>query len=197
MYKEVSTKIITILVMAAFLTVPSSSVVQYLHAQSDQGLKDVLNIHNQERGLVGVQPLTWSHSLAGQAQAYADHLTTLGVVCTSQGCKPVPPHGAANENIALGITLPAEFGVNSPAEFAQMWVDEKFGYNAKTNTCTPVTPSVSCGHYTQMVWQNTNVVGCGFALGKVPDEVTLSGGGTDFLVCRYSPPGNTPGQAPF
>ena len=94
MYKEVSTKIITILVMAAFLTVPLS-VVHLSYAQSDQGLKDVLNIHNQERGEVKVQPLTWSDSLAGQAQAYADHLTTLGVVCTSQGCKPVPPHGAA------------------------------------------------------------------------------------------------------
>ena len=76
--------------MAAFLTVPLS-VVHLSYAQSDQGLKDVLNIHNQERGEVKVPPLTWSDSLAGQAQAYADHLTTLGVVCTSQGCKPVPP----------------------------------------------------------------------------------------------------------
>ena len=196
MYKEVSTKIITILVMAAFLTVPLS-VVHLSYAQPNQDMQDVLKLHNRERAEVKVPPLTWSDSLAGQAQAYADHLTTLGVVCTSQGCKPVPPHGAANENIALGITLPAEFGVNSPAEFAQMWVDEKSGYNAKTNTCTPVPPSVSCGHYTAMVWKDTREVGCGFALGKVPDEVTLSGGGTDFLVCRYSPPGNTPGQAPF
>ena len=48
MHKEVSAKIIMILVTAAILTVPSS-VVQSLHAQSDQGLQAVLNIHNQER----------------------------------------------------------------------------------------------------------------------------------------------------
>ena len=98
MHKEVSAKIIMILVTAAILTVPSS-VVQYLHAQSDQGLQGVLNIHNDERGLVRVQPLAWSDSLASQAQSYADHLTTLGIVCGEQGCDPPPPHGANNENI--------------------------------------------------------------------------------------------------
>ena len=48
MYKKISKEIVLILVMAAFLTVPSS-VVQFLHAQSDQGLQAVLNIHNDER----------------------------------------------------------------------------------------------------------------------------------------------------
>jgi pathogenesis-related protein 1 len=192
MYKKVSTIIIMILATAAILIVPSS-VLQVSYAQTDQDMRDVLNLHNRERAELKVQPLTWSDSLAAQAQAYADHLTTLGIVCSPppQGCKPEPPHGAANENIALGVTLPAELGVNSPAEFAQMWADEKVKYNAGQRSGTGI------GHYTAMVWKDTREVGCGFALGTVPDEVTLSGGGTDFLVCRYSPPGNVPGQAPF
>ena len=192
MYKKVSKEIALILVMAVFLTLPLS-VVPLSHAQPNQDMQDVLNLHNRERAEVKVPPLTWSNSLAAEAQAYADHLTTLGVVCAPppQGCKPSPPHGAANENIALGVTLPAEFGVNSPAEFAQKWADEKVKYNAGQRS------GLGIGHYTAMVWKDTREVGCGFALGTVPDEVTLSGGGTDFLVCRYSPPGNAPGQTPF
>ena len=80
MYKKISKEIVLILVMAAFLTVPSS-VVQFLHAQSDKGMQAVLNIHNDERKAVGNQPLTWSDSLAAEAKSWADHLTTLGTVC--------------------------------------------------------------------------------------------------------------------
>jgi hypothetical protein len=38
-----------------------------------------------------------------------------------------------------------------------------------------------------MVWQDTQEIGCGFA----------SSGQMDFLVCRYNPPGNLPGQTPY
>lgn len=51
-------------------------------------------------------------------------------------------------------------------------------------------------HYTAMVWKNTSEVGCGFVAGAVPDELGR-GGGTDFLVCRYSPSGNIGSEAHF
>jgi Cysteine-rich secretory protein family len=109
--------------MAVFLTV-LLSVVHLSYAQPNQDMLDVLNLHNRERAEVKSPPLTWSDSLAAQTHAYAGHLMTLGIVCAppSQGCKPEPPHGAGNENIALGVTL--------PAEFAQKWTDEKAKYNA-------------------------------------------------------------------
>jgi hypothetical protein len=182
--------------MAVFLTV-LLSVVHLSYAQPNQDMLDVLNLHNRERAEVKSPPLTWSDSLAAQTHAYAGHLMTLGIVCAppSQGCKPEPPHGAGNENIALGITWPADLaeeeGRIAPVELAKEWVKEKAKYNAGQRS----GPGI--GHYTAMVWQDTREVGCGFALGTGPDEVTLSGGGTDFLVCRYNPPGNTPGQAPF
>ena len=175
MYKKVSKEVALILVMTAFLTVLSSAV-QLSHAQANTDLENsMLNIHNQERAAVGVPPLTWSNSLAADSQSWANHLTTLGLVCDDQRCDATP-HGAKNENIASGVA-----DLNSPAELTQLWADEKSKYNAGQRS------GAGIGHYTAMVWQNTREVGCGFS----------SGGGMDFLVCRYSPPGNVPGQAPF
>lgn len=175
--------------MAAFLIVPSS-VVQLSHAQPNQDMRDVLDIHNRERAAVEFPSLTWSNSLAAEAQNWANHLTTLGIVCGPEGCKPVPPHGASNENIALGAVFPAEFGRTSPAEYAQMWADEKVKYNDGQRS----GPGI--GHYTAMVWKDTREVGCGFVAGAVPDELGR-GGGTDFLVCRYNPPKGGASQAPL
>ena len=106
MYKKVSKEITLILVMAVFLTLPLS-VVPLSHAQSNKAMQDVLKIHNDERKVVGNQPLTWSDSLAAQAQAYADHLATLGIVCGPDPitqtylCKPSPPHGASKRKLGF------------------------------------------------------------------------------------------------
>jgi len=192
MYNKVSIKIkiIIILVTAAIVTV-LSSVLQVSYAQPNQDMRDVLDIHNRERALVGFPLLTWSDSLAAEAQNWANHLATLGIVCGPQGCQPPAPHGANNENIALGYVFPAEFGRTSPANYTQGWADEKVQYNAGQRS------GLGIGHYTAMVWKTTSEVGCGFVAGAVPDDLGR-GGGTDFLVCRYNPPGsNVASQAPF
>ena len=64
MYKKVSKEIILILLMAAYLIVPASkSVVELSHAQPNQDMQAVLDIHNRVRAAVGFPPLTWSNSL--------------------------------------------------------------------------------------------------------------------------------------
>ena len=98
MYKKVSKEITLILVMAVFLTLPLS-VVPLSHAQSNKAMQDVLKIHNDERKAVGNQPLTWSDSLAAEAQAYADHLATLGIVCGP------PHHPESYANLLLPTVL--------------------------------------------------------------------------------------------
>ncbi len=64
-----------------------------------------------------------------------------------------------------------------------MWADEKPKYNAGQRS------GLGIGHYTAMVWKNTQEIGCGFA--------SSDSGQIDFLVCRYNPPGNLPGQTPY
>jgi hypothetical protein len=194
MYKKVSEGIILILVMATFLIVPSS-VVQLSHAQPNQDMTAVLEVHNRERAAVKAPLLTWSDSLAADAQSWANHLSTLGIVCGMGGCKlpdgtPVSykQHGAANENMAFAATFPADIPRTPPADYAQLWANEKAKYDAGQHSGSGI------GHYTAMVWKSTKELGCGFVAGALPNEAG-HGGGTDILVCRYLPGGNSPNQA--
>jgi pathogenesis-related protein 1 len=79
MYNNISVKIIMILVTTAILTVPSS-VSQISYSQGDADFQNtILNIHDQERKAVNNPSLSWSDSLAADAQSWADHITTLGL----------------------------------------------------------------------------------------------------------------------
>jgi pathogenesis-related protein 1 len=178
MYKKVSLGIILILATAAILTVPSSEL-QVSYAQTDQDMQTVLNVHNQERAAVGVQPLTWSNNLADGAQTWAQQIATTGnfahdPVYTGLSCSG-PCYG---ENIA-GFN-PSN-GISAPGEGVSLWVAEKSSYNGG-----PVDLYVN-GHYTQMVWEATTEVGCATA--------PPGAGGLHYsiLVCRYDPPGNGAG----
>jgi uncharacterized protein YkwD len=133
----------------------------------------ILAVHNQERAAVGVQPLTWSDTLAASAQTWAQHLATSGEFKHS-------PDTSYGENLA-GFTLAD--GVSAPGGGLSIWVDEKSKY-------VPGTPaSSSTGHYTQMVDKQSTQVGCGTATGD--------GHPFSILVCQYSPPGNWNGKPPY
>jgi hypothetical protein len=138
----------------------------------------ILTVHNQERAEVGVPPLTWSDELAAGAQAWADHIATTGEFSHSQ-CS-----GCYGENLgARGYSA-----VIPTAQILASWVSEKNNYDSGPFDPTTQTNSSNVyAHYTQMVWNGTTEVGCG----------TESGGGVDYLVCRYTPMGNVIGQTPY
>lgn len=186
MYKKVSKEIIFFLLVTAFFVVPTSkSPVQLSHAQPNQDMQAVLEVHNHERAAVDFPLLTWSDSLAADSQSWANHLAS-SIVCneiregnqthlhTEIVCNPPVSHGAGNENIAYAC-----IGCMSPAQLAQLWANEKAKYDAGQHS----GPGI--GHYTAMVWKNTREVGCGFSRNTHQE----------FLVCRYLPGGNIPGQA--
>ena len=90
------------------------------------------------------------------------------------------------------MQLPATESEIAALENARFWHRNRYQVKEKKDwhggVLTPENWSQT-GHYTQMVWKNTQEVGCG----------TGSGDGHPFniLVCRYSPAGNFMGQAPF
>jgi hypothetical protein len=79
------------------------------------------------------------------------------------------------------------------SEVVQAWASEAADYDYASNSCAP---GKVCGHYTQLVWRNSTLVGCAYA--RCTQNSPFDGVPTwDFWVCDYSPPGNWIGQRPY
>jgi hypothetical protein len=67
----------------------------------------------------------------------------------------------------------------------ESWVAEKSNYHGGLYNRQPGDPVI--GHYLQIVWRTTTEIGCGMATGSV----------YDYLMYRYTPPGNRVGESPY
>ena len=116
-------------------------------------------------------PITWNESLALSAQSHADKLASTDSFEHSD-----TPNG---ENLfASSVPVGYMAAIDS-------WYKEKRDYNLDTKSCNL---GEVCGHYTQLIWQETTEVGCGKA--SSPSLSTI-------IVCQYNPPGNYMGETPF
>lgn len=138
----------------------------------------LLAAHNRERALVGHRPLEWDPQLAAAAAAYGPMLARFGRLVHS----PRESRPGQRENLAM-----ATRGSMSAAQLAGMWSQEKallqpglFPAVSRTGRWEDVA------HYTQMVWPTTTRVGCAIYAADM-----------DYLICRYSPPGNIDGKPVF
>ena len=140
--------------------------------------QEILNAHNQYRAQVGVPPLTWSNTLARQAQEWADYLSSRGTLEHSEN------RGGTGENLWRGTSGRFSFTqmVDSWGEERQHFVRGTFPDVSSTGNWADV------GHYTQMVWRDTTEVGGAGADGR---------DGNYRLVCRYAPSGNVRGRSVF
>ncbi len=136
----------------------------------------ILAEHNHARAEVGAPPLQWDPGLAAAAASYGPALARLGRLVHS----PRAGRERQRENLWMGQT-----GRFRPEEMVWTWTDEKrlfrpglFPEVSRTGNWADVA------HYTQMIWNSTTHVGC-----AIHTE-----GGWDYLICRYSPPGNADGK---
>jgi pathogenesis-related protein 1 len=142
--------------------------------------------------------LSWSPEIAVVAQAYAKKL--------ADGCANELSHSSPSERHDWGENL-AAFSITggkgdepngSARDTVLLWESEvecytfgpfQSGVNA---TCSEACRAYGgCGHLTQMLWRNTQRVGCG--------QAECSEGKTrkSYWVCNYDPPGNYTGELPY
>ncbi|MFA7350855.1 MAG: CAP domain-containing protein [Methylotenera sp.] len=175
----------------AILYVATLSVATLTTPHAHAGAIDpaaIISAHNKWRTEVGVtKKLTYSPTLAANAQAWADHLKT------SSHCQMHHSNskGRYGENLYWGSALSWSDGRKalqkvSSEQVVNRWGGEKADYDYANNQCAS---GKMCGHYTQIVWSTTTSVGCGMAVCTDTQE--------QVWVCRYQPAGNWVGKKPY
>lgn len=137
----------------------------------------VLGAHNAARAAAGVAPLEWDETLAASAQAYARTLARTGRFEHAE-----QPQGPGHEGETLWTGTRDAY---SYTDMTRHWIAERSIF---TNGPTPMFSTTGrwqdAAHYAQIVWRGSTRVGCAMASDRTDD----------YLVCRYSPPGNVVGE---
>jgi hypothetical protein len=148
---------------------------------AQQGLDPIstrlLAAQNRERALAGVQPLQWDPVLAAAAESYGPALAGLGGQLQHS---PREGRPGQRENLWVGTR-----GAYSPEQMISTWAAEKRYFRAGVFPAVSTTGNwLDVSHYTTMIWPTTARVGC----------AVYRTAAWDYLICRYSPPGNIDGQ---
>jgi hypothetical protein len=136
----------------------------------------LLAVHNQERLAHGAQPLRWDPALAAAAASYGPALAAIGTLQHS----PKQSRPGQRENLWMGTR-----GAYTPEQMVATWISEKRYFRPGVFPGVSTTGNwLDVSHYTTMIWPTTTRVGC-----AIYRTVAW-----DFLICRYSPPGNIDGK---
>ncbi|XP_029658194.1 cysteine-rich venom protein TEL1 isoform X1 [Octopus sinensis] len=126
--------------------------------------------------------MEWDESLASLAQGQADR------------CVFGPGNLFFLNGTNVGQNSVAVQGKLKPEEIVEIFQSQSSNYIYSTNSCKK---GKNCEAYTQLIWYETNKVGCGQ---QFCDSLQFSDGTTKkqwwIYVCDYSPPGNYP-EHPF
>ncbi|XP_045601573.1 venom allergen 5 [Procambarus clarkii] len=144
------------------------------------------HVRNQPPAL-NMRALVWDEELATVAQRWADQC--------------MPGHDRARnlarftvgQNVAAAWTYERDEG-DTPDFNTQVeaWFNEVNQYGFSKSSVDPFRFNKATGHYTQMVWAETYLVGCGYTYYKDP-----SLGYTKIYVCNYAPGGNVIGGSMY
>lgn len=184
---------IALFAISAWLCAPHAAQAVFLDCVFNQGFEDAgtndaqsaagLQLNNCARKTVvpaatpPIRSLTWSASIASQAQTYAD------------GCIYAHSGLGYGENIyaAAGFTPTLKNAVAA-------WLSEQPYYDYASNTCSAPNPPGTCGHYTQAVWDTNAQIGCGKSYCTQNSPFGANFPNWYLIVCDYSPGGNDGGR---
>ncbi|XP_029717918.2 scoloptoxin SSD552 [Aedes albopictus] len=154
---------------------------------------DILEEHNKLRqavaqGLIPGQPgaenmleMQWDDELARKAQDWADQCIF------KHDPKKKLGRFTMGQNLAL-IWSSGSLDDDRDSDFPgriRKWFDEvkKYSFGAKFSLAT--------GHYMQLIWADTYLVGCGYSYHYSGNKYNK------LYVCNYGPAGNVQGQVPY
>lgn len=141
--------------------------------------------HNALRARVGTPALAWSANAAQQAQSWAEQLARED--CALRYNPDPARRERYGENILKGYSAePYDGYKRSPASVVERWTSEGLYYDHQAQLCSP-PQGRQCGQYLQMIWETTQVLGCGRA--------RCARG--EIWVCDYTPRGGQEGMKPY
>jgi uncharacterized protein YkwD len=141
----------------------------------------LLAAQNRERSDLGLAPLAWDPALAQDAARWAAALAKAGAIEHEEEVGDADT--AEGENLWQGTR-----GAYSAEAMVGLWLAEKKDFRQGPIPAVSRTGRFEdVGHYTQIVWRDTDRVGCALAQGS-RDEM---------LVCRYRTAGNVEGERAF
>ena len=164
---------------AALLLTAATPMLAGALGRTDGAEARLLAAHNRERAALGISALRWDPALAAEAATWSGTLAARNVMQHAPQGRGAPQ----GENLWAGTA-----GAYSPEAMVGAWAREKRLYrHAPFPAVSRTGHWKDVGHYTQMVWRDTDRVGCAIAAGAE----------FDYLVCRYRTAGNVMGRAAF
>ncbi|BES97986.1 SCP [Nesidiocoris tenuis] len=156
--------------------------------------RQIVDLHNRLRQAVaigkvpGQSPATnmlemaWDEELAQQAQNWANRCSFQH---DSNSARRVSRF-SVGQNLATTWTWPHPTAIGHQPDFdtqIKLWFNEVYQYTGSF--------SHSTGHYTQMIWSDTYLIGCGYSYYLQGTRYTK------LYVCNYGPGGNVRGSKPY
>lgn len=199
-----------------FLVYLSLNVTKHLKIKSSQNpptnidttgvtesdISSILFNHNRYRDLVSRQATSevgtrlpaalnmrqmyWSNEIAKKAQEWANQCT---FAHSSSQFRTLPSGLILGENLAIewsSRALPKNFSKQIGAWYLE--ITDYANQSPNVEQFAPSTTSAQIGHFTQVVWAETYLIGCGFAV--CPQDGLIK----NLYVCQYGPAGNFIGR---
>lgn len=176
--------ILTLSLIFVAVELTSAAAVNMCRDLSTSEKNEIVDAHNDFRRNVipkaaNMRKMEWSKCLANVAARYLK---------SCPGLRHNPNRsGKCIDRRYVGENLYWHSrGIGNLTRAISLFNQEKNDYNYYTSSCTS---GKQCGHYTQVVWADTNEIGC-----AVCKRCDRSG---EILLCNYGPGGNYRGQKPY